>query len=257
MRFNKTIRHGVAMAFGLGFVPAVQAQYHTVGAYDATPTLGMAINDAASDTGANGITRAAFTTLISSAYAADSGGDIDFEPANNWTGATIPMNTPVTIHYGVSQSQLLTMSRTDLTSGATGWFNTAANWWTSSSNDLAFSGAGNATFTFGSGLADVGISMVPVSGITTSCTLVATLSNLSTVTTSTEFTGSTNSAIFFGISAPSGTTITALSFIDSGALPGAINRYDDLGFVAAPAPEPVSAVLLGLGAMALLRRRKP
>src|SRR5476649_312517 len=93
MRFNLSTRFGVAGTLGLGLLSAANAQYNSVGAYDATPTTGMPIVDAASNTGLNGITLAAFTTLISGAFAGNSGGDMDFEPGNNWTGTVIPMNT--------------------------------------------------------------------------------------------------------------------------------------------------------------------
>ncbi|MHB8635339.1 MAG: hypothetical protein ACYC96_02585 [Fimbriimonadaceae bacterium] len=252
MRLNSIQRFCPAVIFALGLITGAHGQYNTVGAYDATPTLGMPINDAASNFGANGITRANFTTMIAAAFAANTGGDIDFEPGNNWTAATIPMNTPVNMNYGVSLSNQLSVSRTDSTIGATGWFSGSPTaFLTSGTNYLGFAGAGTATFTFGSGLLAVGISMIPQPGQVSQTTLTATLSNLTTITTSTEATNSTADAIFFGIAAPSGATITALSFNDQGSV-----RYDDLGFVVAPAPEPVSCALLAAGAVALLRRRK-
>ena len=94
--------------------------------------------------------------------------------------------------------------------------------------------------------------MVPIGGAVNSSQLIVTLSNLTTITTSLESTSpAPANAVFYGISAPSGTSITALSFVDNGTV-----RYDDLGFVvASPAPEPASLALLGIGAAALLRRK--
>jgi hypothetical protein len=210
----------------------------------------MAINDAASNSLTDGITLSSFEALITSAFAANTGGDMDFEAANGWTGSTIAMNTAVNINYGVSEANSVSISRTDVSSG-TGW-NTASNnaWVSSGSNYLGFSGVGNATFTFGSGLADIGLTMLP-RGSTRTTELIANLSNGGSVTTSTETTTSTN-AVFFGIAAPTGTSITSLTFVETGGFV----RYDDLGFVAASTPEPASVLLLGLGGLALLRRRK-
>jgi hypothetical protein len=253
MRFDVCKRLGAAGTFGLGFVAAAHGQYNTVGAYDATPTAGMPIIDVASNTLVNGITLANFTTMISGAYTANTGGDLDFEPGNNWTGATIGMNVPVTAKYGVSLSNSLSISRTDLTSGATGWRNNNnSTFWSSASNYVEFTGAGNATLSFGSGLLDVGITLLPLAGANVQAKLTATMNDLSTVTTSLGSTGPPpSSAVFFGISAPSGKTITSLSFVDNG-----LGRYDDLAFAVAPSPEPISVVLLGAGGLALLRRRK-
>ena len=127
MRRDMINRFGVSAALGVGLFAAAQGQYNTVGGYDNSPTVGMPIFDAASNTLTNGITLVNFTLLIKAAYAANTGGDLDFEPGNNWTGATIPMNTVVTAKYGVSLSNSLGISRTDLTAGATGWYNSNNN----------------------------------------------------------------------------------------------------------------------------------
>jgi len=98
----------------------------TVGTYAATPTAGMTVNDATSNSAANGITLANFKTLMTASFAGGTGGDIDFEDQtaggtinptywrNNGTSYGDGAANQITATFGIAQSQAVGIYRSDV-----------------------------------------------------------------------------------------------------------------------------------------------
>ena len=238
---NFRVPAGLAALALFAAAPAVS----TVGLYAPNPNA-IAIADAASNTAANGLTLASFQALVAVAHTANLGGVIDFEVATGWPAVSTNV-TSVAATYGLSGADSLTISRTDSANG----FNSNTNNGTNVVSGTGYLGfqLQNATFTFGTGLSAFGITMLP-RGVVRRSTLTFTLDDASTLVTSQETTNATN-ALFFGVRAPVGRTITSVAFAE----PDGFTRYDDLGFAVNPVPEPASLTALAFGGLALLRRR--
>jgi hypothetical protein len=166
----------------------------------------------------------------------------------------------ITAKYGTSQANSLGFYRTD--SGNNVAFSPSANGTQAVSGDgvIGFSQDGSPVIAFTLGLSHVGLTMVHRSdGGIRSATISAllddhTATNPSRITVTAGPTSSDN-AFFTGFVAPEGRTIVGLDIAVSGGTGFA--RFDDLGFVVAPIPEPSVAMLGGIGLLALLRRRRP
>src|SRR4051812_15065228 len=124
---------------------------------------------------------------------------------------------------------------------------------------LGFTGTGiPGNLVFNNGLSFFGITALP-RGATRDSQLVATLSDASTIATSTDVVGA--SPVFFGIQltpaqVAAGLSITGVQFNNPNGQ--GVNRWDDMAFVVASVPEPTSAgvAIAGLTAVAATARRR-
>jgi hypothetical protein len=207
------------------------------------------ITDAASNSLATGITLSSFQTMVSSAFASNTGGVVDFEVATGWaTNVTVGVSPgTVDFTYGSGQNHTWSLTRTDGGFGINSNNNNGTNV-VSGSSYFGFQGSNNANLTFSAGLSAFGLTLIP-RGASRRSTLTAILDDSSTIVSSQETTNATN-AVFFGFRAPTGRTIVGLNFAE----PDGFTRYDDLGFVQA-VPEPATLTLLALGVLATTRRR--
>lgn len=197
-----------------------------------------------------------FTTAktdFAAAFANKTGGVLDFESGNGFTGNFGAGATDaVTVSFDGGATNALKLYRTD-TVGAS--MNPTSNFaYASGTQVLGFGTNQNPTLTFDRPVSEFGITAVARNSYR-KVTLTYNLVNLSnssdtlTDTTSTDATNNTNS-IFFGYQAPSGYGITSVAV----ASPDGYVRFDDLGFVSVP--EPTSLALLGAWALLGLRRRR-
>lgn len=229
----------------------------TVGVIDPTPQ-GQTIQDSPNNVGnANFITRSAMDTLMATAFANDTGGVINFDSANGWVGNVNASSFAVT--YGTSQTNTLTLSRTD--GGGTNTFGPSSGAGTTqTSGDLyvGFQNSGSPIeFTFSQGLSAWGITQLnrfASRDVTMSFTLAdSTVINYATQNQdpNNDNTGALN---WYGFQASNANPLTKVTITSNGFV-----RYDDLAVVVAPpVPEPSTAMVLmgGVGMLALLRRRK-
>jgi hypothetical protein len=238
----------------------------TVGSLDPNAVANggaLAINDAVSNTAAGGVTLANFTTLVAGKFATDGGGVVNGNSAQGFAnGANVGNGPANAIHakYGTSQTKTLDIWRSDVDAGnsvgdGSGFFavqtnnNNGANV-ASVDGYIGFQGVQSPTLAFGSGLLDLGITLLP-RGAARSAQLTVGLSNSTTIVSSLESVVAANTnGVFFGFAAPAGLKIVSLAIADTGGF----NRYDDLAFVV---PEPASMTLFGLGSFGLfvIRRR--
>lgn len=261
-----------AMCCARGY--AVPISVATVGPYAATPTAGMTISNAVSNTAPNGLTLATFQLLMPTAFAANTGGVINAEDQS--AGGTIPgvwrnnntnygdgVANQITATYGVGQGSSVGIYRTDLdpTSSAPVGINGNNNnaFVASGTSYIGVAGPGSpVNLAFTKGLSALGLTEVPRSALR-NVTLTAVLDNASTIVGSTEQITAANApgAIFWGFIAPAGRTIVGLNItsVDGGGV-GQFSRFDDLGFVVAAIPEPTSLGLLGMACVGLVLRRR-
>lgn len=234
----------------------------TVGSLDPNPNS-ILINDAVSNSGVNGVTLAAFKPLVAGAFAGNRGGVVTGDPTEGWTNAIVgngPAN-PVSATYGAAQSQTLKLWRTNADPGnsvgdGSLFFGIQAN--TNNGTNVAsgtgyigFQGSASPSLSFDTGLANLGITLLPRGGDRTA-TLTVGLSGGGTIVSSTESVVAANTnAVFFGFAAPAGQGIVSLSIADGGGF----NRYDDMAFVIG-IPEPCSIGLAGLGLLGVIAQRR-
>jgi hypothetical protein len=269
---NRVLRMG-SLAILLGMCGAkafgVPISVTTVGTYAASPTAGMTINDATSNTAANGITLANFKTLMTTAFAAQTGGLIDGE--DQTAGGTInpQLWRNNNTNYGDGAANLITAIYGSAQSGSIGLYRTDID--PATSLPVAINGNNNNTFVasgtsyigvqgpgspinlaFTRGLADIGLTVVP-RGAGRTVTMTAILSDASTITGSSQAltADNTSGAFFWGFSAPGGKSIVGLNITS----PEGFSRFDDLGFVV-NVPEPGSMLLMSLGCMGAIPLRK-
>jgi hypothetical protein len=251
---------GASHSFGVGISVA------TVGTYAPNPTP-LTINDAASNTITNGLTLANFRTLITSAFAANTGGVIDDEDQsaggtitgkwrNNGTTYGDGSANAISVSYGIAQTNTLNLYRSDLdATGAPVGINANSNNGTNVVSGTSYLGipanASPINLVFGKGLSALGLTEVPRGALRVD-TMTAILDNAGTLVGSTETITANNTpgAIFWGFQAPTGRSIVGLNIVSTDGSAIQFSRYDDLGFVVA-VPEPSSGVLIGLGSLGM------
>jgi hypothetical protein len=238
----------------------------TVGSYAASPTAGMTINDATSNSAATGITLANFKPLLTAAFAGNTGGDIDAEDQtaggtinptywrNNGTNYGNGAANQITATYGTSQGNALGIYRSDVdpANGAPFGINGATGnaFVASGTSYIGIQGAMPVNLVFTKGLSALGFTVVP-RGAARTVTMTAVLTSGSIVGSSQSLTADNLSGAFFwGFKAPAGTSIVGLTVTS----PEGLSRFDDLGFVVAP--EPASMTLIGLGSLGLVMMRR-
>jgi len=257
----------------------------TVGTYASNPTP-LNIVNAGAYTGQ--VSLSTFTSDLSAAFAANNGGDITFDtgftPGSNYGDGSA---NQITATYGTSQGNSVGVYRSDIsglstaspqaffaiqpntnngtnvTSG-TGYLGWQGVLGTAASGTQDANNGGNLVFT--KGLSELGLNLVGRAAARV-ITMTAILDDASTLVSSTNTSNGDNtattpsvggttsvgaSAIFYGFVAPVGRTIVGLRVNEA---TNSFARFDDLAFIVAT-PEPASLSMLGLGGLALLRRRR-
>jgi hypothetical protein len=242
---------------------ALPISVSSVGNYAPNPNA-LTLNDAASNSAAGGITLANFQTLMTGAFASNTGGVINFENATGWInsngGATTAFGdgaaNPVTVSYGVAQSESLGLWRTDVDANLVPLAvdsnsNNGVNVVSGTNYMGARTSGSPLNFAFSKPLSAIGFSLVP-RGQLRNVSMAAILENSSTIVGSTEQITAANTPgpYFWGFAAPVGNRIVGLR-VDS---PNGFSRFDDLGFVAVP--EPGSIALISLAGLVLLSHRR-
>ena len=198
---------GASRTFGVGIAVG------TVGTYAANPTP-LTINDAASNSVTNGISLANFRTLMTTSFAANTGGVIDNEDQsaggtivgkwrNNGTTYGDGIANAISVSYGTAQTNTLSLYRSDLdATGLPVGLNANSNNGTNIVSGTSYLGipanASPINLVFGKGLSALGLTEVPRGALRVD-TLTAILDNASTLVGSTEtITANNTPARFFG-----------------------------------------------------------
>jgi len=252
-----------AVAVGLSGSAAQAALVQpTTGTYDEQTTATNSVDTSATAAPNNAAT---FSTAVSTAYAADLGGVINFDLSANAT------DTVLSALYGTSQNKTLTITSNKTLSDQTVTSSTSISGLRVALLGANTLGAGGNDFTLTvgpitGGLTNEAVTRVGLTalsrnttGFPGSFTLTATYSGGGT--DSSTFTLSNTSGAgdtFVGFSAPAGQAISSLAFDGPDATTGQDTRliFDDLGFVTSVVPEPSMVGLILIPTLGLLSRRR-
>ena len=291
---SKTASLALAAACGISLLAAsASANVVTTGTYDENVVRANTVDASATFASATGVGSAAnvldvatFTTSVAAANAAGFGGVVGFDAATDTVdGGSAAGFSGFTANYG---TKTLSIGQGD--PATNGYFALSQTSNTGSRESISGSADGpqgqlryenptgnppgrNYTFTLGAITGGVTNEAVVSFGATFLgkpipdgflLPATATFSDGSTVVSNgfPDDNSADNSMgdVFYGFVAPAGTSILSVS-IPYGSLinnAGEFPGLDDVGFVTAvvPVPEPASLGLLGLGGLALLRRRR-
>lgn len=226
------------LAASIGSAPAASIIVNAVGTVNEN---GKTILEA---TG-NSMNATAFASVISTAYANDTGGVWNFDTPGGF--GTVNVGETVTLNYGASQANSVILG---LSSGNNINQGTIAGEATSGSAELGLGGdASTRVFTLSTLMSTIGIFNLDRNDASRTSVLSVTFLDDTTASTS----GADGDNTYFHILSATGTNyIKSFSLTQNNFI-----RYDDLGFVvASSAPEPSRALLLMLGATGLLVRRR-
>jgi hypothetical protein len=226
----------------------------TVSALNPTPPPPGVIDSPANVGNADFLTLSTATSAVATAFTNNTGGVIDWEPANGWV-ANAQNASSQTVSYGISQNGFLTITRTDSgnTFGPTTGGGTPT---TSAVNYLGFSGSASPiTLTFSQGLADWGMTELNRFASRT-VTFSFTLADNTTINyapqTQDPLANNSDANNWYGFQAPANNPLVQVSFTANGFV-----RFDDMAFIVSSVPEPTSLGLFGIGVLALAAYRRP
>lgn len=255
---------------GLAGIPAASNAATALGVvqtYDGTPA-GPALNNAPG----NAQSASAFTTAVAGAFTGNTGGVINFgtsasadaQQLNITYGGAKTFSVTSTLGFGsgaTGTSQLIDI-RANLTtitpiSGTTALLPNQQN----GIQSWTFNFSGITGGAIGEAITTTGFTLLSRSGTSQDATVEWFLNGSATAAASqTDTFDNSNGGdnTFFSYTAPAGSAITGFRITYLGAT-GTNDRrlgIDDLGFITGVIPEPSSMMLLGLGALSCLSRRR-
>lgn len=235
--------------------------YTGVGIYDESATIiapnltsNQVDTDAAVGVGSgSNVSVTQFAADVLSAFNSNMGGVVNFD------GLALTTEKSFDVTYGVSQVNTLTVTLTTLAGGSPSFnFQTggdANSVPVSGTQYFGLSSGSDFGFTFSVPLVEWGLTALSRTQARTVNSLTITLDDASTYVFSAEAIAASTSGTngpddtFFGYAAPAGRTIVAVAIDASSAM-----RWDEMGFIVVP--EPSSMVLIAIGAIGLIIRRR-
>lgn len=239
---------------------AAHGAFITTSVYDENTTQANAV-----DASATTLTVGAFTTQVSTAYAAGRGGVVDFG-TGTLTSGNIDAGFAPSAGPGTETKTLpITLTTTTGATLAAGTLAPISNG--NTSNILKAPGGGDVTFTFGT------VTGAPTEKVTTFAFTLLTQTVLSGVqytatvnyddltSTQTQKTIGRDTANptldnFWGFTAPTGRYITSVVFDTNAASNRDVTHIDDLAFITSVVPEPAALSLLATAGLFVSRRRR-
>ena len=231
----------------------------TVGVYDENVTATNTVDRNSASPNQN-LTVSAFTSLVASAFANNTGGVVNFDSLA-LNESLVGTNRQATFTYGADQSRSLLVTVPTSFTGPI--FGDSASTPISGNRQLSTSSGFKFSLNFDKPLSAFGITVLDREATTGSrgLPLTFTLQSGAIVTLSDNVgangpAGVANDDTFFGYQAPAGNPIVS-AFFNAGNF----QRYDDLGFITTETatiavPEPASLGLAAAGGLMLLGRRR-
>jgi len=252
---NQNLKLGAVALALLGVLPgAFAANPTTVGVLDPTPN-GQTIVDSPANVGnANFLTESSLNSLISTAFANNTGGVITFDTVDGWAN-NVNANA-FTVSYGTSQSSLFTLTRGDggNTMGPSSGANTTQ---VSGGQFLGFqNSASPIILNFSQGLVDWGFTELN-RGASRDVTLSFTLADSSVINYALQNqdpSGNNSGSLdFYGFQASAANPLISVTITANG-----FTRWDDMAFITVPEPGAISLAIAGGVSLSFMiaRRRK-